>query len=1074
MDENTRVTLPKALEPLEEAGIEMRRGIHHKVVMEFIDEECDEKGNQIPNLDEEEARGLKKLMKRVKNHDIVIMKTDKSNKFAVTTMEKYIELGKKHVNKDKEIDWDEMAEHEKILNGHSTMWCKMNNAGEDKGHKNRIIESKVSKSKNIAKMYVLYKDHKEDDDTRPVVTGCNSNTRGVVNTVAEFMESVANGVSDPYEVISSEDNLYRIHKANTEVEEWRNKNLRIVKFCHVTCEECADVVRETLSNCGTCNVEFEELKKSASQAGNSEDGKFTSPAGKYDGGKVEDTNVGDCGQQQIVQADVSEIMSEGGGGHRASRRCEDAGMSICDSCFEKLRMEKIEECLKCRYEEQVALVGSDVIALFPSLQERNTGKIVAEEVRLSDLKFEGMNFQMIALYVWINRDLTGDLAGLRRVLPWRRKSGGTEPGMKNIHINSKKEDGIHKQWVFPDVTPTELEKRELLARMSEIAVRAIWKHFVYTFGGKLYLQRSGGPIGARVTMAVARLVMNNMGRKYRLILEAGGLRSFLSSVYVDDSRQKTNNLAKGMRYDVGNNKFEITQEAIEEDNKKLKEGEPISRRMARICQPIMNSVNCDLKFTTEVAEDFGDGRLPTLDFTIEEIHGMMIHSYFEKSMKTPYQVMERSAMSEQQRYSILSNELIRRMSKVHLSIGQEERLSIVEKFIKQLKTSGYSRLQAREAVVSGLVGMKRKMDRKHKLGEEMYRSAASTLKPRLKKKLLEKTSWYKDKRREGDDIGNDDDDRSDMMRKCMGGRVADKKAKQRVSVVKAVMFVPYTHGSRLAKKLREAEMTLEGMTGYRLKIVERGGRRLEDMLHKSDPWEGQLCGRQKCLPCKTKVETGKYSSQSCSKRSAVYETWCVSCEMTGMEEGVDEMTGQHPGIVREKRMAKYIGETARSTYERGFEHLSDLLNTSAKSHMLRHYVESHMGEEFGEMKFQMKVLKFTRTAFERQILESVLIQENRNHNLLNSKSEFNRCSIPRITLKMGESEIPRLDKKAAEELKREEWILSRIRDLRKGNGRKRGNARGNPVRKKIRLDEEHIECKSDKMAMLSQTMRAVV
>jgi hypothetical protein len=627
-----------------------------------------------------------------------------------------------------------------------------------------------------------------------------------------------------------------------------------------------------------------------------------------------------------------------------------------------------------------------------------------------------------------------------------------------------KEDGIHKQWVFPDVTPTELEKRELLARMSEIAVRAIWKHFVYTFGGKLYLQRSGGPIGARVTMAVARLVMNNMGRKYRLILEAGGLRSFLSSVYVDDSRQKTNNLAKGMRYDVGNNKFEITQEAIEEDNKKLQEGEPISRRMARICQPIMNSVNCDLKFTTEVAEDFGDGRLPTLDFTIEEIHWMMIHSYFEKSMKTPYQVMERSAMSEQQRYSILSNELIRRMSKVHLSIGQEERLSIVEKFIKQLKTSGYSRLQAREAVVSGLVGMKRKMDRKHKLGEEMYRSAASTLKPRLKKKLLEKTSWYKDKRREGDDIGNDDDDRSDMMRKCMGGRVADKKAKQRVSVVKAVMFVPYTHGSRLAKKLREAEMTLEGMTGYRLKIVERGGRRLEDMLHKSDPWEGQLCGRQKCLPCKTKVETGKYSSQSCSKRSAVYETWCVSCEMTGMEEGVDEMTGQHPGIVREKRMAKYIGETARSTYERGFEHLSDLLNTSAKSHMLRHYVESHMGEEFGEMKFQMKVLKFTRTAFERQILESVLIQENRNHNLLNSKSEFNRCSIPRITLKMGESEIPRLDKKAAEELKREEWILSRIRDLRKGNGRKRGNARGNPVRKKIRLDEEHIECKSDKMA----------
>ena len=33
----------------------------------------------------------------------------------------------------------------------------------------------------------------------------------------------------------------------------------------------------------------------------------------------------------------------------------------------------------------------------------------------------------------------------------------------------------------------------------------------------------------------------------------------------------------------------------------------------------MNSVYSDLKFTTEVAEDVKDGRLPTLDFTIEEM-----------------------------------------------------------------------------------------------------------------------------------------------------------------------------------------------------------------------------------------------------------------------------------------------------------------------------------------------------------------------------------------------------------------------------------------------------------------------
>ena len=133
----------------------------------------------------------------------------------------------------------------------------------------------------------------------------------------------------------------------------------------------------------------------------------------------------------------------------------------------------------------------------------------------------------------------------------------------------------------------------------------------------------------------------------------------------------------------------------------------------------------------------------------------------------------------------------------------------------------------------------------------------------------------------------DDISVKDKLRKSKEGRVsADKKGRMiKKSAVKSILFVPYTHGSKLAKRLREAEVKLEGQTGHRFKIVEHGGRRLEDMLHKADPWEGKLCERPKCLPCKTKTETGKFTSQSCHKRSAVYETWCVTCatkEMTGM------------------------------------------------------------------------------------------------------------------------------------------------------------------------------------------------
>jgi hypothetical protein len=47
------------------------------------------------------------------------------------------------------------------------------------------------------------------------------------------------------------------------------------------------------------------------------------------------------------------------------------------------------------------------------------------------------------------------------------------------------------------------------------------------------------------------------------------------------------------------------------------------------------------------------------------------------------------------------------------------------------------------------------------------------------------------------------------------------------------------------RKRREEETTLEKMTGYRLKVVERGGTKLEDILARKNFWEGELCDRKK-------------------------------------------------------------------------------------------------------------------------------------------------------------------------------------------------------------------------------------
>ena len=47
------------------------------------------------------------------------------------------------------------------------------------------------------------------------------------------------------------------------------------------------------------------------------------------------------------------------------------------------------------------------------------------------------------------------------------------------------------------------------------------------------------------------------------------------------------------------------------------------------------------------------------------VDGILYHTNYEKPMKTQFTVMQRSAMSEHQKMSILSNELVRQLSNIH-------------------------------------------------------------------------------------------------------------------------------------------------------------------------------------------------------------------------------------------------------------------------------------------------------------------------------------------------------------------------------------------------------------------------
>ena len=63
------------------------------------------------------------------------------------------------------------------------------------------------------------------------------------------------------------------------------------------------------------------------------------------------------------------------------------------------------------------------------------------------------------------------------------------------------------------------------------------------------------------------------------------------------------------------------------------------------------------------------------------------------------------------------------------------------------------------------------------------------------------------------------------------------------------MCVPCTPGVSLQKELQAAEDKFTENTKLkRIRMVERGGTKLKDMLCAKDPWESESCEREKLVP----------------------------------------------------------------------------------------------------------------------------------------------------------------------------------------------------------------------------------
>ena len=173
---------------------------------------------------------------------------------------------------------------------------------------------------------------------------------------------------------------------------------------------------------------------------------------------------------------------------------------------------------------------------------------------------------------------------------------------------------------------------------------------------------------------------------------------------------------------------------------------------------------------------------------------------------------------------------------------------------------------------------------------------------RTNDKLLEKINWFKtNQKRKAEDNESKFKYNPPVKRRKKGSQQNKVMKNQVPSKIKAVIFVPFTKHSELATRLMDNEEKMEQLTGYRLKIVERGGTKLVDILHKANPWAGEDCKRMGCLLCTTKKMEGKKNGQDCKKRNCVYKTNCITCRERQDRDIEQRMEGQGAKKVEEEK-----------------------------------------------------------------------------------------------------------------------------------------------------------------------------
>ena len=369
---------------------------------------------------------------------------------------------------------------------------------------------------------------------------------------------------------------------------------------------------------------------------------------------------------------------------------------------------------------------------------------------------------------------------------------------------------------------------------------------------------------------------------------------------------------------------------IEKDENK----ETAERRIMDKFKEVADNILQMLEFTHDHPSEHREGWMPVLDLQVRTRGNKLEYKYYEKPCTNTYLIGERSAMAMTTKRTVLVQEGFRRLLNTMPGLEDEIWMDIMEEFAAKMLRSGYSSKMRKEVVHGALAAYQCRVRQDSEGIRPLHRPKEYRKEDREREKLVKKETWFQG------------------------------TAKPGLPEPEAVLFVEATPNIELARSIQNQLNNRK----IPVKVAEKSGPKLSQILIKTDPYQQDLCDRKEgCLVCSTR-EDSNMGKANCWQEGVTYSLKCQECPCV------------------------YIGETSSTAHVRGAEHANQLrLNQEGKkggetSVMARHIRERHDGDF--DTKFKMSVTSHhLNQTHQRQVSEAVRIGEVEEDHLINTRSE---------------------------------------------------------------------------------------